>query len=271
MNSKSGRPLSEQMSSNINSNHSSEKRAQTHSKGKDINHIATHFSRYLKPVIATTEALKQQSYAIRHNVYCEELAFEAIQPNGLETDEFDQYSVPCLIQHVTSSLYAGTVRMVRPTQSTHQLPIEKLGLNNISDTQLLPTNFNRNEITEISRLAVPANFRRRTMDKFEGVERGAINPMNLSPFELRCFPFIAVGLYLTATALIIREDIKHIYVMIEPRLARNMRLVGIKFRQIGPIINHHGQRAVHYIDQESLRTGLSGGYAELRNTISRTI
>lgn len=264
---KSDKSIREQMKQGVDNDRKLEKKASTQSKSQEAHHIASHFSQYLKPLIATSDELMGQSYAIRHSVYCEELAFEAIRPNGLETDEFDRYSVACLIQHVASSLFAGTVRMVQPKQSEQLLPIEKYALHAISDTQLLPTNFERHEICEISRLAVPASFRRRNNDKFDGVEQGAINPLTFSKHELRCFPFIAVGLYLTATALIIREDIKHIYVMVEPRLARNMRLVGIKFKQIGPIVDYHGQRAVHYIDQESLRTNLTGGFAKLRDNI----
>lgn len=267
MDPKSDKSIREQIEHGVGNGRKIDKNVSGQNKAKEAHHIATHFSQYLTPVIAASDTLIQQSYAIRHSVYCEELAFEAIRPNRLETDEFDSYSIPCLIQHVASSLYAGTVRMVRPNHSTQLLPIEKHALYAISDTQLLPSNFERNEICEISRLAVPASFRRRNSDKFEGVEQGAINPTTFSKHELRCFPFIAVGLYLTATALIIREDIKHIYVMVEPRLARNMRLVGIKFKQIGPVVDYHGQRAVHYIDQESLRTELTGGFAKLRDNI----
>ncbi|BFT29635.1 hypothetical protein D210916BOD24_08110 [Alteromonas sp. D210916BOD_24] len=267
MEGKANKPILERLGNFVGHNNKLGKAITGYAKYREANQIATHFSRYLLPVVATTEAMKAQSYQIRHNVYCEELKLEAERSNKQETDEFDSYSIPCLIQHVSTKTMAGTVRMVRPTTPEQLLPIEKYCLNAISHSPLLPTRFSRDNICEISRLAIPAQFRRRSMDKFAGAQLGGLNPETFSQTELRCFPFIAVGLYLTAAALIIKHDIEHVYVMVEPRLAKNMRLVGIKFKQIGPVIDYHGPRAAHHIDLQSLKHGLSAGFAAMRDDI----
>jgi len=271
MDSKSDRPLLERIGKFVGHDNKVGKTIAGYSKLREANHIALHFSKFLKPIVADNDMLKCQSYVIRHDVYCSELALEETRADSMETDEFDSFSVPCLIQHIGSGNYAGTVRMVRPQSASQQLPIEKYCTNAITDNAYLPSNFARDDICEISRLAVPASFRRRTIDQFDGVERAGINPNTFSRLELRCFPFIAVGLYLTVASLVIREDIQHVYVMVEPRLAKNLRLIGVKFKQIGPVVDYHGQRAAHYISQESFKKGLSPSFSRMRDSIYEKI
>lgn len=98
------------------------------------------------------------------------------------------------------------------------------------------------------------------MDKFAGAATGVINESTYSERELRCFPFIAIGLYLTAASVVIRNDIKHTYVMMEPRLARSMGFIGIKFEQLGPTVDYHGRRAPYYINPSLLMESLTPGF-----------
>ena len=240
-------------------------------KLKEANQICSHFSTYLGPVVATSPELKTEVYKIRHAVYCEELHFEEVRENGLETDEFDAYSQYCLIHHMNSGNYAGTVRIVTPENKEQLLPLEKYCLNSITHKQYNPLNFPRNEICEISRLAVPHAFRRRQMDNFDGAATGAINTQTFSEKELRCFPFIAVGLYLTAASLVIKQDINHVFVMMEPRLARSMRFLGIRFEQIGPVIDYHGKRAPYYITPNRLIESLSPGFKKMLSHIMKSV
>jgi len=234
-----------------------------YSKLKEANYISSHFSTYLTPCIAQDDALREEVYKIRHNVYCEELGFEPVKESGLELDEFDAFSLHCLIQHVSSQNFAGTVRIVRPTEPHQQLPIEKYCLNSITHDELNPANFAREDVCEVSRLAVPKAFRRRQMDNHDGAAVGIINQQTYSETELRCFPFIAVGLYFAAAGMALEHQIKHAYVMMEPRLARSMGFVGIKFQQIGPVVDYHGKRAPYYINQELLKTSLSPSFAKM--------
>ena len=236
-------------------------------KLEEANYISSHFSAYLAPLVANSEELKNDVFTIRHEVDCEELGFEPLKENRLEFDEFDSFSLHCLIQHHKSKHFAGTVRMVRPIKSNEQLPIEKYCLNSITRKDLDPSKFDRKDICEISRLAVPKEFRRRVMDKFAGAGVAVINEHTYSEKEVRCFPFIAVGLYLAAAALAIEEDIKHAYVMMEPRLARSMKFIGIKFEQIGPVVEYHGKRAPYYINKSLLQKSLRPGFAKMLSDI----
>lgn len=240
-------------------------------KIQEANQICSHFSSYLEPVIATSDDLKEKVFNIRHEVYCEELSFEAERANKRETDEFDVFSKYCLIKHISTERYAGTVRLVSPQQDGELLPLEKFCMDSITNLKLHPKHFARNEICEISRLAVPYQFRRRQADKFAGAATGAINTDTYSETELRCFPFIAVGLYFSAAALAFHEGIQHAFVMMEPRLARSMRFIGIKFEQIGPVIDYHGRRAPYYINQQLLLKNLTPGFQIMLKHIQKSV
>ena len=109
------------------------------------------------------------------------------------------------------------------------------------------------------------------MDNHKGAGVGIINRATYSETELRCFPFIAVGLYFAAAALALENEIKHAYVMMEPRLARSMGFVGIKFKQIGPVVDYHGKRAPYYINQDLLHTKLSPSFLKMLKDIRENI
>ncbi len=237
----------------------------------DAKSIAEHFTQFLTPEVATTPALREEVFKIRHNVYCEELAFEQVKEEGIEKDEFDDQSIFTMIKHKPTDVYTSCVRVVRSRAENELLPIEKYCLASIQDKELHPSNFQRHEICEISRLAVKADFRRRASDKFKGSAVGAISESTYSETELRCFPFIAIGLYMAAATMAINTGMNHVYVMMEPRLARSMKFVGIKFIQIGEAIEYHGLRAPYYINPNIFLENLSPGFASLYQSIKLDI
>lgn len=260
------------MANPINSVVSRVKKAMSgYSKLKEAKQISKHFSDYLSPVVAASEENKSTVFNIRHQVYCEELAFEPVKQNEQEKDEFDEFSIHAMIQHLQTGHYAGTVRVVHPTDESQQLPIEKYCLHSITDETLRPSNFSRNDICEISRLAVPERFRRRKSDSFDGAATGAINTTSYSERELRCFPFIAIGLYMSAASIVIMKNIPHTYVMMEPRLARSMSFLGIKFHKIGPTVDYHGMRAPYYINPSLLMESLTPAFKKMLHDIQVSI
>lgn len=229
--------------------------------------ITSHFSHFLRPRISDTKALCQQVFEIRHEVYCSELGFFDTQDSGLETDEFDINSILCLIEHISSEQYAGTVRIVLSHSEEELLPIERFCMESIEGGNLHPKNFPRHSICEISRLAIPKKFRRRTADEFTGSATGEVNKETYSEVELRCFPFIAMSLYLSATAICNHRHIEHCFVMMEPRLARRMSFVGFKFKQIGKVVEYNGRRAPYYIHAPTLINSLSADFKKMLECI----
>jgi N-acyl amino acid synthase of PEP-CTERM/exosortase system len=233
--------------------------------------IAKHFSNYLKPQLAKSEALKKEVYKLRYQVYCEELHFEETNHHHIEQDEFDQRSIHCFIRHASSGALAGTLRLIATRNSDELLPMEKFCPQAITDEQLRPRHFLPHQICEISRLAVPLAFRKRQVDQFAGGATGAINEQTFSTQELRFFPYIAVSLYLSAIALCHKNRIHHVFVMMEPRLARSLNFVGIHFTPIGAPVEYHGKRAAYYVDVRQLRKKLSTGYRKLLAMIEKEL
>ena len=80
-----------------------------------------------------------------------------------------------------------------------------------------------------------------------------------------------MGLYLCAASIVIENDIKHTFVMMEPRLARSMKFIGIQFEQIGPAINYHGKRAPYYINPSLLMENLTPGFQMMLIDIRKSL
>jgi len=237
----------------------------------DAKHISEHFSKYLKPQVALSDDLRHEVFRLRHNVYCEELHFEEVKPNYEECDEFDTHSIHCFIRHLASSQMAGTVRLITSNSPEQLLPIEQFCMHAIEDLEFSPKNFPREHICEFSRLAVPAMFRKRAVDKFAGAATGVIDETNFSANELRCFPYIAICLYMAAAAMAFHSDRLHAFVMMEPRLARSLSFVGINFKQLGAPIEYHGKRAAYYINSDMFRKNISSGYIKLMKSIEKEL
>lgn len=234
----------------------------------DAQVIARHFSQHLQPRVAKTDALRREVYRLRHQVYCEELHFEAEQPDHQELDDFDERAMHCFIRHLRTGQMAGTVRVVTAAQAGELLPIEQHNADAMNHPDYAPKRFPRDSICEISRLAVPLEFRKRSTDRFKGAASGVINIRTYSETELRCFPYIAISLYLAAALLAIHHDKRNAYAMMEPRLARSLSYVGIQFIQLGEPIRFHGRRrAAYYINAEMFRDNLSSGYKQLLYSI----
>tara|TARA_R110000751_G_scaffold3930_5_gene18478 strand:- start:1731 stop:2555 length:825 start_codon:yes stop_codon:yes gene_type:complete len=238
---------------------------------REVKTVARHFSTYLHPLIAENNELCNESYRIRNDVFCKELKCLDIGHNGLETDDFDKYSTHCLIQHIATTRFSGTIRVIRPETNQDTIPLQKYCSESISKGKINPQDFAPHEICEISRLAVPKDFRKRLTDNFNGAATGVINQSIYSENELRCFPFIAVGLYLSAASVVMKNDIKHTFVMMEPRLARSMNFIGIQFEPIGSTVDYYGKRAPYYINPSLLMENLTPGFQVMLKDIKKSL
>lgn len=223
--------------------------------------LASAFLACLQPELARTEPQRNEVHRLRHQVYCEELRFEPLRPDGRETDPFDPQSVYCTVRHRRSGVLAGTVRLVGKRHAGEQLPMEAHCAHGLTHESLQPGHFPPHEVCEISRLAVPARFRKQRAEPAEGAS--ALGHMGFSAEELRTFPYIAVGLYLSAIAMACHTGRFHMYAVMEPRLARGLGFAGIRFERLGPVIEYHGQRAAYHLDSRTGPQGLAPMYQDL--------
>ena len=106
-------------------------------------------------------------------------------------------------------------------------------------------NLDRRRIAEVSRLAVARDYRRR---KGENLQPIAIDTSDFGDDSRQRFPFIPVGLYLSAFAMAAQLGIDHLLVLTEPRLARHLGKIGLDIQQIGGPIEHKGVRIPSVMD-----------------------
>src|SRR5689334_20676252 len=121
------------------------------------------FKKHFEVVPALTAELKNRVYEIRHRVYCEELKFEPVQPDGRETDEYDAHSLHCLLRNVHNGDFVGCVRLIRarPGNPGYPFPFEKSCKATLDRTIMDPQSLSRETIGEVSRLAVLREYRKR--------------------------------------------------------------------------------------------------------------
>jgi len=182
---------------------------------------------------------------------------EEDNPGGREVDEFDARARHCLILHRATGQYAGCVRLVLadPEQPEAPFPFERFCRESVQNEIIDPSRLPRHKIGEISRLAVISAFRKRR-GEMEAPYGIAAQQKRLNDPERRHFPSIPIGLYFAVTAIGLLENLDGVFAMMEPRLARHLRHVGIEFSQLGPVVEYHGPRAPFYISRESLFTTL---------------
>jgi len=106
---------------------------------------------------ALDDTTRSQVYAVRHEVYCEDLHYEPVRPNRRESDEYNRHSVHCLMRTTDDTrTLVGCTRLVlaRPEDPYYPFPFEVACRANLPrhavDSRKLP----RDRITEVSRLAV---------------------------------------------------------------------------------------------------------------------
>lgn len=233
--------------------------------------VFEHFTEHFSAVHAVTKQELESAYRIRHEVFCEEIKIFEGNETRLETDSYDEFAEQCLIQHNSSKDYAGCVRLIMPERKGQILPIEKQGLQYIEDEAYLPSNFERSEIAEVSRILIPKVFRRRKIDTAECAANTGINVDAYNENDIRCFPFIAAGLYMACTAMFINRGRNHIYFMADPRLGKSMKVVGLTMKQIGPEFEYVGRRVPYYINGEDFLNNLKPAFEKMLNEFLKTL
>lgn len=233
--------------------------------------LGSGFRSYFEILPAMDEVTRNQVFSIRHEVYCEELGFEALRGDQQESDEYDPQSVHCLLRtsDETHNL-VGCTRLVlaRPDDPGYPFPFEVACHANLDqhtvDSRTLP----RNEIAEVSRLAVRNAFRRR---RGETDSEAPVRERDFGTKESPRFPFIPVGLYLGTMAMAEWYGIKKVFVITEPRLAAHLSRLGFCITEIGPAISHRGTRVPSVMDVSASKVGIRSLVRPMWETIREEI
>jgi N-acyl amino acid synthase of PEP-CTERM/exosortase system len=210
------------------------------------------FGKYFRAQPALDDATRRAVYRIRHAVYCEELGYEPVRDDGLESDEHDGHSLHCLLQAKSGGEYIGCVRLVLAAGG-ETLPFEILCRDSLDRSLVDPQRLDRSRIAEVSRLAVISRYRRRRGERRLPV---GIDESDFGTPDRPRFPYIAVGLYLGMLALARRHGLETIFMLTEPRLARQLARLGVRPRQVGAPIEHRGTRYPSMMSVSEVTRGL---------------
>jgi N-acyl amino acid synthase of PEP-CTERM/exosortase system len=207
-------------------------------------------------VPALSAALRDEAFRIRHQVYCEDLNFEAPRSDGREIDEYDAHSIQLLIRHVSTGEYIGCARVIRPNplDPLVSLPFERTCEDALDRSMVDPRALPRDKIAEVSRLAVISRYRRR---KGEAPKPFPVSEEDFGSQNQPRFPYILVGMYLGVVAVSIYHAIDNLFVLTEPRLAQHFFRLGIEIKQIGDPVEHRGIRIPSVIRLDKMVEGLN--------------
>jgi N-acyl amino acid synthase of PEP-CTERM/exosortase system len=228
------------------------------------------FRQYFEIVPALSNALKDEVYRIRHQVYCEDLKFEPPRSDGREADEHDLNSIHLLMRSIKTGEFIGCTRIVQPppTDPYYQLPFEKTCAEVLDRSIVDPAKLPRDRIAEVSRLAVIASYRRR-----KGERNSAISLPNEDSDALKAprFPYIPLGLYIGTTELARLNGVDTLFVLTERRQADHFSKLGVKLQIVGEAVEHRGPRVPAVMNVNSIIGEMRTIFRSLYRTIAADI
>ncbi len=234
--------------------------------------LANIFQRHFHIRYANNQHLKNQVYKIRHKVYCEELGWEQENKQLIEKDKYDDFSHHFLIFHKASNQAIGCVRLVSPQflALEQTLPCELFYPQEDMAKAINQSHYFSSNYGEVSRLAILSSFRRRKRD---------ICPQNSSSQifriyekeDLRTFPLISVGLYLSVIACADILKNKGLFIVAATALSKKLSRLGAPIKPILNTIEHRGERRLNFILAENVQKSLVGGSADLYSKIKHDI
>ncbi len=214
------------------------------------------FSKYFQALPAVDDSLRRSVYRIRHAVYCEELGYEPLRADGMESDEFDARAAYCLLRSVSSGEFVGCVRLILADAANPAapLPFERLCGASLDRAIVDPARLDRAKIAEVSRLAVINRYRRRRGERQLPL---GIDENDFGTPDRPRFPYIAAGLYLGMIAQARHHGIETLFMLTERGLAKQLARLGVGLRDGGPPIEHRGIRYPSMMSVQEVVDGLS--------------
>lgn len=204
-------------------------------------------------VIAGNDALRNQAFRLRYEVFCiENTGFENPDdhPDKLESDKYDSHAVQGLLVHRYSGFAVGSVRMVLPVADQWQCSMP------IQDHCMHPSVHHRGTIMnslETSRFCIPRSMRKRICQKetyrMHGDIDGADLHLPVRPVQemidrtRTLLPYLCIGLVKLPLQVAVESNREHIVATLDPRLLQRLTQLGICSTRLGEDIEFHGVRS----------------------------
>lgn len=230
--------------------------------------LGNSFQKYFEIIIAKNEALKNESYHIRHQVYCEEFHYESVNDDKREIDEYDTSAIHLLLRSNKTGKFIGCARVILPQLNNlgNLLPIERICA--FDCTRIDLTQLSRSKIAEVSRLAVVADYRRRKGDIKKPI---GISDADFDIAKEQRFPYIPVSLYLGAIRIAQIYKAEYLFVLTEERLAAHFRRLGSDILIIGKPVDHRGVRIPSLINIQNTLYKMKPSMHSLYQIIAKEI
>ncbi len=208
---------------------------------REFMQLRQNFDRYFEVMPATTPALREAAFNVRHRVYCEDLGWEPVRADRMETDEWDANALHLVLRSRELNEFVGCVRLLRvPPQAPETLlPFEQACQETLDHRTLELLDIPRMGMAEVSRLAVDGRYRRRAHERNRPA---AISDDDYGKFTRPRFPYIPVGLYLALLEAARLHGIDTLFMLTEPWLAAHFRKLGVRLEPVGGPIEHRGER-----------------------------
>lgn len=195
-------------------------------------------------VRADNDALKQQVYWLRHDVYCTENNLETppYPDQRLEYDGYDARSVHYLLMHKPSGEAAGTLRVTLPND---EYPFESFLAQKHCKHPLILDNKRALSLCEVSRFCTSKKFRKRErdgrilsayyeQDVVEGTQNGKTKLFK------RSIPYAAAALMQGAFDTALSARLLNGVWMVDPMHLTSLEKIGFSFDVLGPVVKYHG-------------------------------
>ena len=190
--------------------------------------------------IPKTDARSNDIYKLRYKVYCDEWGFEKPEdhPGGVEIDEFDEFSSHFAVIRTDNHEMIGTTRII--FCSEHGFPLES---HSTIESGALE-GIRRDNIGEVSRLAVSKDYRKRFIDKvmFEFKEYDEEYEKQISAERRKVDQEIVLNLYSCIYKECVDKNLTHLIAVMADGLYLILKRIGIIFTRIGPSVDYHGPR-----------------------------
>mgnify|MGYP003645029731 CR=1 FL=1 len=231
-----------------------------------INHqnyenVSNIFNSVFKVQLATSPEVINEVFELRYQVYCIDRPFEDANcfADKRERDAYDPRSVHSLVRHRITGDSVAAVRLVMAGDSPEQahFPMEGPCVHLMDQhARDAIAGVPRDQIAEISRMAVSREFRRRLNE--EKSVSGISEPAYYCDWEngKRAMPYISLGLFASILQMSVKHGITHWMAVMEPTLLRLLKRYGIEFDHVGPVLDYHGRRCPVFAEAASLVEGI---------------
>jgi len=223
--------------------------------------VSTIFNSAFNVQLATSPEVINEVFAVRYQVYCIDRPFEDPDcfADKREHDAYDPRSAHALIRHRITGDSAAAVRLVMAGDNPEQadFPMEVPCIQRMDQhAQNAFAGARREQIAEISRMAVSREFRRRLNE--DASESGTSDFFCYSDLEngKRALPYISLGLFAAILQMSVKHGITHWMAVMAPAQLRLLKRFGVEFDHVGPLMEHHGRRRPAFTEAASLIEGI---------------